>query len=89
MKQTLYSYTYEQQTTVARPDHEPHEKKRLAGALEGLSSAAATTTTGMRETGRESLTFSGMGDAAFNGFPPLEAVHFDREGGVDNDGVGC
>lgn len=43
----------------------------------------------MRETGRESLTFSGMGPAEFSGVPPVEVVHFDGDGGAVNDRKVC
>lgn len=32
---------------------------------------------GLQETGRESMTFSGMSNAVFSGCPAMEAVHFD------------
>lgn len=58
----------------------------LAGVLEGISPASGDERSIMRETGRESLTFSGMGGAVFEGFPALEAVHFDAEDdGADDD----
>eukprot|EP00903_Cladosiphon_okamuranus_P010817 g10219.t1 len=43
-------------------------------------SGALTTAdaSGLRELGRETLTFSGMGRAVFDGLPRLEAVHFDE-----------
>lgn len=75
--------------TDPHPDAKPHVKKLSAGALEGLSpTGSGATAAGMRETGRESLTFSGMRDAVFDKFPPLEAVHFNGDGGPDGDGVG-
>ena len=42
--------------------------------------SAPADASGLRETGREVLTFSGMGGAVFDGLPPLEAVHFDEGG---------
>lgn len=54
-----------------------------------MSGGPATTTdgasSGLRETGRETLTFSGMGGAVFDGFPALEAVHFDEAGASKGD----
>lgn len=32
----------------------------------------------LRETGRESLKFSGMGSVAFDGMPGIEAVHLEH-----------
>lgn len=49
------------------------------GVLEGMSGTSATAdASGLRETDREALTFSGMGGAVFAGLPPFEAVHFDE-----------
>lgn len=58
------------------------------GVLEGMSGASQMTSEGacsrLRETGREALTFSGMGAAVFDGVPALEAVHFEGSaGGTD------
>ncbi|CAM9573726.1 unnamed protein product [Pylaiella littoralis] len=50
--------------------------------LEGISGRPASTADGtsleLREMGRETLTFTGMGAAVFDGFPALEAVHLDE-----------
>lgn len=50
-------------------------------------SAPTGETANIRETGRESLTFSGARAAIFDGVPALEAVHFDGGGGSSDDKV--
>ncbi len=59
------------------------------GALVGMSGASAASegaATGLRETGRETLGFSGMGGAVFDGLAALEAVHFSEGGTSGGDG---
>eukprot|EP00752_Nemacystus_decipiens_P004883 g4443.t1 len=48
--------------------------------------SASPDASGLRETSRELLTFSGMGGAVFDGLPPLEAVHFDEGKATESDG---
>lgn len=54
----------------------------MEGVLEGISGRPASTADGtfleLREMGRETLRFTGMGAAVFDGFPALEAVHLDE-----------
>ena len=50
-------------------------------------SAPSSETPSLRETGRESLAFSGAGAAIFDGIPALEAVLFDGGGGTSDNKV--
>lgn len=63
----------------------PLQTTLLEGVLEGMSGGAPAATAadgvsslGLRETARETLKFSGMGGAVFDGLPALEAVHFEE-----------
>lgn len=59
------------------------------GALAGMSGASAATegaATGLREMGKETLGFSGMGGAVFDGLAALEAVHFSEGGAPGGEG---
>lgn len=60
---------------------------RTGGNTDSADGAAPIGETQLRETGRESLEFSGMRGVVFNGFPAMEAVHFEADGG-GNDDVG-
>lgn len=53
--------------------------------MSGTCATADASASGLRETGREALTFSGMGGAVFDDLPPLEAVHFDQGADSGNE----